>query len=170
MNMPLNECQSLLEEFDQIVPFIATLAKNVSAAALQRGFIKTLVGHKRHFNLWQPAAIWNDETKRYDQPSKDSPALSLSAAQAKWPGLILQRAYTYKAFNALCQGGAAGQTKTALAQIHQAIGLPQMTVHDEISKSINDEKELKIMEEIMVNCVPLKAPVKAELALANHWS
>ena len=45
-----------------------------------------------------------------------------------------------------------------------------MTVHDEISKSINDEKELKIMEEIMVNCVPLKAPVKAELALANHWS
>lgn len=128
------------------------------------------MGHKRHFNLWQPAAIWNDETKRYDKPSKDTLALPLSAAKHKWPDLLLQRAYTYKAFNALCQGGAAGQTKTALVQIHQAIGLPQMTVHDEISKSITDEKELKIMDEIMVNCVPLKAPVKAELALANHWS
>lgn len=170
MNMPLDECEALLNEFDRIVPFIPELAKKVSNAAAKRGYVRNLAGHKRHFNLWQPSAIWNEKTKQYERPTKDTAALSREAAEHKWPDLQLQRAYTYKAFNALCQGGAAGQTKTALVQIHQAIGLPQMTVHDEISKSINHDKELKIMEEVMVNCIPLLAPVKAELALDKHWS
>ena len=92
------------------------------------------------------------------------------AAQARWPKHNLERAGTYKAFNRLCQGGAAGQTKRALLEINKAVGLPQMTVHDEVSKSVSSEKETKLMNEIMINCIPLLSPVRADLELKDHWS
>jgi len=96
-------------------------------------------------------------------------ALPLEEAKDRWPELTLQRAFVFKAFNALIQGSAAGQTKKALVDVASAIGLPQMTVHDEISKSVKDEKEAALMNEIMVNTVPLLSPVRADMDLGLHW-
>lgn len=81
----------------------------------------------------------------------------------------MERAWTYKAFNALIQGGAAGQTKTALVHINRSLGLPMMSVHDEISKSVSNEKEADMMGEIMRNCIPLLAPVRSDLDLGKTW-
>lgn len=162
MNIPEHECDTLLKAFDEIVPFINLLARSVSNAARDRGFIRTLIGHKRHFNLWQPR-------QEYGEQKSFEAALPFEQAKAKWPDRELERAYTYKAFNALCQGGAAGQTKKALVEIYKAVGLPQMTVHDEISKSVVSEKETKMMNEILINCVPLLAPVRADLTVGKSW-
>jgi DNA polymerase I-like protein with 3'-5' exonuclease and polymerase domains len=109
---------------------------------------------------------WRDEN-RY--PKGHWNPRTIEKAQKDWTGLPLERAWTYKAFNGLCQGGGAGQTKKALVDIYESLGLPQMTVHDEISKSVVDEREAKQMNEIMVNTIPLLAPVRADMDLGKTW-
>jgi DNA polymerase I-like protein with 3'-5' exonuclease and polymerase domains len=146
------------------VPYISILNSALTNKARDRGWIKLLLGHKSHFNLWEvPKRDRSDPNENY------SP-LPLDQAKARWPDQRLERAGTYKAFNRLCQGGAAGQTKKALVEINRAIGLPQMTVHDEISKSVADrEKETKLMNEIMVNCIPLLSPVRVDMEIGKTW-
>lgn len=158
LNMSPDQCAQILHEFDQVVPYISLLSSAVSNKAQQRGFIRTLLGHRRHFNLWQPAG------KKYESP------LPADQAKAKWPDHVLQRAYTHKAFNSLIQGGAAGQTKKALVMIAKEIRLPQMTVHDEISVSIQSAKEADQIDEIMCTCIPLQAPVRTDRTISSHWS
>jgi DNA polymerase-1 len=163
MGISPDECDQILRSFDAAVPYIDMLAKAVANMAGSRGFINTLIGHKRHFNLFLPV------TPRGQKRDISLTALPFAAAKALWPKSELERAWTYKAFNALIQGGAAGQTKKALVEINRSVGLPQMTVHDEISKSTASEKETRMMNEIMVHCVPLLAPVRADLTVGKTW-
>lgn len=164
MGISLDQASELLDTFDQTVPYIALLARSVSQRAATKGFIRNLLGHKRRFNLWEVPR------NQRDDPNDTYPMLPLEKAQARWPKKQLERAQTYKAFNALCQGGAAAQTKKALVEIKKAVGLPGMTVHDEISRSILSAKEADTMEEIMVHCIPLRAPVRADRTIGATWS
>lgn len=158
MGIDRDTCEKVLGEFDSIAPYIKQLNEAAAATARNRGYIRTLLGRRRRFNLWAPKGS-----------GKDEPALPHNQAKEKWPEEILERAYVYKAFNALIQGSAADQTKKALIDITRAVGLPQMTVHDEISKSVQSEKEAEIMRECMVGAIPLLAPVRADLDLGGHW-
>lgn len=167
LGLPEHECEQVLQAFDDIVPYIKMLASSVSGIAATRGFIRTLTGHKRHFDYWQvPMSL----RKRNDDGTEpDWTPLKLDEAKRSWPDLPLERAWVYKAFNALIQGGAAGQTKKAIIDIKRALGLPKMTVHDEISKSVKDEHEATRMNEIMVNTIPLLAPVRADQEVGKSW-
>ncbi len=74
------------------VPFVKELSKQVSNVASNRGFIKTFLGRKRRFELWEPRDEWGEK------------AYPLSEAHAKYPKQQLKRAYTHTALNALIQG------------------------------------------------------------------
>ena len=158
MDIDLDTCASVLAEFDSIAPYIKMLNEETRNRAQLRGYIFTLYGRRRRFNLWFPKGS-----------SKEVVALPQEQARHTWPEEILERAYTYKAFNALIQGGAADQTKKALVDINSAVGLPQMTVHDEISASVQSEKEALVMQDCMVNAIPLLAPVRADMDLGGSW-
>lgn len=163
IGLPLTECGEILEAFDRIVPYVKELAQDVMDKATARGWIRLLCGHKRHFNQWEvPYAFRNDPRDNY------APC-SFEQAQARWPGKPIQRAWTYKAFNSLIQGGAAGQTKTALVSIAETIRDPHMTVHDEISVLVKDEAEARQVDEIMCHCVPLLSPVYTDCDLGPSW-
>ncbi len=161
MNLEFEEAERLQNDFDEIVPYIIKLAEGCEAKAGDRGFIKTLLGRKQRFNLWQPR--WNDN------PAERFLALRLEEAQKKWPKSTLKRAFLYKALNYLVQGSAADQTKLALVRIHREIGLPQMTVHDEISKSVRSKEEALEIKRIMETCIQLRAPVRADMDLGPTW-
>lgn len=158
MGIDLDTCASVLAEFDAIAPYIKLLDEACRNLAQSRGYIFTLLGRRRRFNLWFPKGS-----------SKEVIALPFEQAKHKWPEELLERAYTYKSFNALIQGGAADQTKKALVDINSAVGLPQMTVHDEISASVQSEKEALVMQDCMVNAIPLLAPVRADMDLGGTW-
>ena len=160
---PIEECEAIMDGFDRLVPYVSLLNSSCTARAEERGFLRLLAGHKSHFNLLE-VPRW----ERKDPDENWSP-LPLEEAKNRWPKLPIIRAGTYKAFNRLCQGGAAGQTKKALIEINKAIGLPQMTVHDEISKSTKSEKETALMNEIMVNCIPLLSPVRTDISVGKSW-
>lgn len=161
--MALDKCEEILNGFDSLVPYISIMNSACTNVARDRGWLRLLLGHKSHFNLYEVPK------RDRDDPTDTYPALPFAAAKTRWPNKRLERAGTYKAFNRLCQGGAAGQTKKALVEIAKAVGLPGMTVHDEISRSIGSEKEAKDMEEIMVNCIPLKSPVRVDGEVGRTW-
>ena len=161
--MSYDECVDLQCGFDELVPYVKILSDSLTSKAETRGWVRLLLGHKAYFHLYEvPKRLRTGKDDEY-------PALPFEEAKSRWPDVPLQRAGTYKAFNRLCQGGAAGQTKKALVEIKKAIGLPQMTVHDEISKSTQAEKESKIMAEIMVNCIPLRSPVRVDTDIGKTW-
>jgi DNA polymerase I-like protein with 3'-5' exonuclease and polymerase domains len=161
MGMEFEEAERLQQDYDEIVPYIKKLAEGCSTAAGSRGYIKTLLGRKQRFNFWQP--VWNNN------PEERFLAFRLKEAQKKWPKQQLKRAFLYKALNFLAQGSAADQTKLALVRIHQEVGLPQMTVHDEISKSVQSKKEALHIKEIMETCIKLRVPVRADMDLGPTW-
>jgi DNA polymerase-1 len=178
MGISLDKCYEVLEAFDKAVPFVKMLANDTSNLAKRRGYIKTLSGRRRHFNKWTAVATREERAQGVKYDAYDSRELAQAGYEAQWremnPGMPppprqFEHAFAYKALNALIQGGAADQTKTALVHMKQAGIMPRMTVHDEISAFLATEKEHKMHEEIMKNCVNLLAPVRADMSFGDHW-
>lgn len=80
--------------------------------------------------------------------------------------------FDYTALNYLIQPSAADQTKRALIDYHhhpKRKARLLVTVHDEINISMADRKELKILQECMVNAYPLDVPVTTTLKAGSSW-
>jgi DNA polymerase I-like protein with 3'-5' exonuclease and polymerase domains len=153
------EAEALLQKFDAHVPFVKEMADTASRLANQRGWVQTLCGRKRHFNMWEP---------RFQKGERPMP--NLDAARAKWPNETLTRYGAHKALNSLIQGSAADMVKSAILAVHDQMGLvPFMAVHDEIDYGVPDEETAKKIQHIAENCVDMKVPIVADLSIGDHW-
>ena len=160
-----NEAGMLLDTHQTKVPFVKALAELASQQASRNGQIRTLLGRKGRFHLWEPRS-W-DANKR---------ALPHDEAQKEYgPGI--RRAFTYKALNKLIQGSAADQTKKAMADCYSEGLIPMLTVHDELCFSVESEAQAKRIKEIMENGLNhiLKVPTRVDddipalRNLPNNW-
>jgi|GEM_PF-3395349 len=130
MGMDVAEAEPLFEAFHEGAPYIKQLSRRVMAKAEADGVLTTIGGRVRHFDLWEPREF---DDKR--------PALSHDAAKEAY-GKAIKRAFTYKALNSLIQGGAADVMKKAMVECERAgifdvIGVPYLTVHDELDNSVD---------------------------------
>jgi len=152
------ECQQILADFDNFVPFIGGLSKKVCESAEKRGFIRTILGRRRHFNWWSDPSNKNAK-----------PVYGYEEAIRHFGTGELKRAFTYRAYNALIQGSSADQTKLAmLMAAEQGFNL-KMPVHDEINFSIANESEAKQLAHIMETALELEVESKADLDLGRSW-
>lgn len=159
-NITVDVAKKKLEEFDAQVPFVRELSELCMNLAQKRGWIKTLLGRRRHFNLWEPAQRGDGRWTSYP----------LKTAQQAYPGKQLQRAWTYKALNALIQGSAADMTKAAMVKIYEEDGkVPFMAVHDELNYGVSSEDEARHLQKKCETCVTLDVPVRADLSFGDHW-
>jgi DNA polymerase I-like protein with 3'-5' exonuclease and polymerase domains len=154
------EGQQLLETYHQKAPFMRPLSRRFSNLAASTGVIATLLGRKRRFNAW---AVTNraGETKIVHQ---------------RVPGA--KRAFTHKALNARIQGSAADIMKKAMIDIYQSgvcdtLGVPSLTVHDELVGSVPRTKEgqeaLKELSNIMESTVKLSVPLIVDCNVGANW-
>jgi DNA polymerase I-like protein with 3'-5' exonuclease and polymerase domains len=162
LGLEMNEAKPLFEKYHQRVPFVRALAQECSKAASTRGYIRTLLGRQRHFDLWEPS------DSRNKWPNKEIP-LSYDQALRVWEGRPLRRSFTHKALNALVQGSSADMIKKAMIDLHEAGIMPQITVHDEIDFSFNNNQDLVMAQEIMENCVKLHVPLKVDVETGPNW-
>jgi DNA polymerase I-like protein with 3'-5' exonuclease and polymerase domains len=174
MNIPEDTCEEVLVAFDEAAEYIGKLAKACSNRAQAVGYVADFVGRRRRFNLWEPQfpGKWADQkTARAEWVKENGPIVPMlvDLAKHRYGSLMLVRSGTFKAFNGLMQGGSATQTKQSLVDIDSALGTPQMTVHDEISKSVRDERESLMMDEIMKNSIRLLLPVQTDRDLGVSW-
>lgn len=163
LGLELDQAYELFNTYHSKVPFVKELSKQVSHVASTRGYIKTLLGRKRRFELWEPRDEWGQK------------AYPLSEAYAKYPKQELKRAYTHTALNALIQGSSADITKSAMLKIYEDGYLDyidlKLTIHDELDFSV-DQLQQKCLNEaihIMKNCVNISVPLEVDVEKGSNW-
>jgi DNA polymerase I-like protein with 3'-5' exonuclease and polymerase domains len=149
------EAEALFNNYHSRVPFIKELTQTCSRRAENIGHIKTLLGRRCRFNMFEPRG------------EKASP-LPLEEAMEEY-GSNLRRAYTYRAFNRLIQGSAADMTKKAMLDLWNEGIIPHIQVHDELDISVSNFQETRRIVELMENCVDLALPIKVDAELGSTW-
>ena len=159
LDLPVEEASELIAAFHQKVPFL----KGTVEAVMRRiekpssgGAIRTLLGRKCRFPLWEPVAWGVNKALPYEQAVVEY-------------GSRIKRAGTYKGLNRLIQGSAADQTKAAMVALHKAGFRILLQVHDEIAVSVKNKDEAEAAAEIMRKAVDLEVPSKVDVELGNSW-
>ena len=156
LNIPLDEAKDLFQQYHEKVPFVKMLSDYCRNRASSKGFIRTLLGRKCRFDLWEP---------RQYGTGKIAP---FAKAQEEF-GANIKRAFTHKALNRLIQGSAADQTKVAMKELFSEGFNPLLQVHDELCFSSDDPKEIEKIAEIMESCVELEIPSKVDIEYGTSW-
>ncbi|HEY7824744.1 MAG TPA: DNA polymerase A family protein, partial [Acidimicrobiia bacterium] len=152
------EAGALLATHHEKVPFVKGLADLAMQQASKHGVIRTLLGRRCNFHLWEPRSFGYNKPLPFDEAMKTY-------------GQPLTRAFTYKALNKLIQGSAADQTKKAMADCHAEGLLPMLTVHDELCFSVESSEQAARIQEIMETGLSnvLKVPSKVDAEMGANW-
>ena len=151
-----DKAEELFSVYHNRVPFVKTLMKSVSNRAQQRGQIRTLLGRLCRFHLWEPNSFGMHKALPFEQ-----------AVQEHGPGI--KRAYTYKALNKLIQGSAADMTKKSMLDLYKEGIIPHIQIHDELDISVENDKQAKLIKEVMESAVDLEIPNKVDYESGKNW-
>jgi DNA polymerase I-like protein with 3'-5' exonuclease and polymerase domains len=163
-NKSEDEAKQILKKFDDGVPFVKEIADMTMSIAQRRGYIKTFLGRRRHFNFWEPV-----EAFKMRHAGMDTTPVRLDVAKQKWLGLRLQRANTHKALNSLIQGTAADMTKAAMIDCWEEHRmLPYMQVHDELNFGTTPDQD-KSLQDTIENCLKMEVPILSNPTIGAHW-
>jgi len=159
LDLSLDEASELIEQFHKNVPFL----KGTVNAVMKRidhpaagGAIRTLLGRKCRFPLWEPME-WGVNK-----------ALPREQAVMEY-GSRIKRAGTYKGLNRLIQGSAADQTKAAMVALAKAGFTPILQVHDELALSVKNREEALAAAEIMAQAARLEVPSRCDVEVGPSW-
>jgi len=148
------DAEDLFRTYHDKVPFVKMLMESVMRRAQDKGRVRTLLGRRCRFNLWEPNQFGIHK------------ALSHEDALAEHgPGI--KRAFTYKALNKLIQGSAADMTKKAMVDLYKEGIIPHIQVHDELDISVNNNADK--IKEIMESAVDLEVPNKVDYESGPNW-
>ena len=159
LDVTVEEAKGLIRQYHQQVPFVKELMDSVQrhvGGPMGSGFVRSLLGRKCRFNLWEPNLFVT------------SKALPKEQATIEY-GNNIKRAYTYKSLNRLIQASAADQVKKAMCEIYQTGKVPLIQIHDELAFSVKDLEEAQALQEIMATCVKLQVPSPTDAALGPNW-
>jgi DNA polymerase I-like protein with 3'-5' exonuclease and polymerase domains len=159
LDLPLDEASELIATFHSKVPFL----KGTVDAVMRRiehpasgGAIRTLLGRKCRFPLWEPVE-WGVNK-----------ALPREQAIIEY-GQRIKRAGTYKGLNRLIQGSAADQTKAGMVALYKAGFDIRLQVHDEIALSVQSKEDAREAANLMANAVRLEVPSRVDVEVGPSW-
>jgi DNA polymerase I-like protein with 3'-5' exonuclease and polymerase domains len=161
LDISLEEAKEMIAQFDKALPFVKALntgVQNRLSDPRSSGSIRSILGRKCRFDMWEPASFGMNKAMKYDE-----------AIAAYGPTTRLQRAMTYKALNRLIQASAADMTKAAWLACCKAGHVPMLQVHDELAFSVQDVDEARKLSGIMSNAVPLCVPNKCDIDIGPSW-
>lgn len=161
LGLSTEETRELFERHAEAIPFARRLARLCQRQVERRGYVRSLLGRRVRFPLWEPAS--------YER--RDGRALPRAAAEAAWPGQRLAPARLHKALNSLIQPSAADQMKLAMLAVWRA-GLGRrvlVQVHDELGCSVPDEATGHRIAELMRDAAPLDLPSQVDVSFGSNW-
>ena len=148
------EANNLFKTYHDRVPFVKQLMESVMERAQDAGKIRTLLGRRCRFNLWEPRQFGVHKALPHEEAIKEH-------------GSGIKRAYTYKALNKLIQGSAADMTKKAMVDLYKEGIVPHIQVHDELDISVDGNADK--IKEIMESAVELEVPNKVDYESGPNW-
>jgi DNA polymerase I-like protein with 3'-5' exonuclease and polymerase domains len=149
--------KDLLQTYHSAVPFVKQLIYHTMDRAQERGWIRTVLGRKCRFNMWEPATFGMHKPQTFEEASLEHGSRNI------------KRAFTYKALNKLIQGSAADMTKKAMVNLKNEGLLPMIQIHDELNISFENNKQADTIKEIMEQAVSLKIPNKVDFEDGECW-
>lgn len=159
LDMSTDEASTLIELFHQKVPFLRStidaVMRRIESPA-SGGAIRTLLGRKCRFPLFEPVAWGVNKALPYEQAIIEY-------------GPRIKRAMTYKGLNRLIQGSAADQTKMAMVKLHEAGFTVLLQLHDEIVVSVKTREEAEEVGRIMATAVELAVPSVVDVEVGSSW-
>lgn len=163
LGLTKSKAKELFAAYFDAMDFAKPTMESAIAEAQATGVITTILGRKSRFNLWEPKG-WG----------KRSFPLPLEKAIMQYGDV--KRAETHKALNRRLQGSAADQMKLAMHKcwkdgVYDDIGVPRLTVHDEVNHSDPGGKDegFAEMKHIFETVLPLKIPVLFEGEIGPDW-
>ncbi|MGH2567289.1 MAG: DNA polymerase, partial [Bacteroidota bacterium] len=160
LGLTVDECKPMWDMYHEKMPFIRGLSQKCSDAASSRGWVKTLSGRKRRFNLYGPRKY-----KAGDKPLAYDEAVKMYGPHVvKW--------FTYRASNAVVQGSAADILKRAMVTVFKNGLVPLASVHDELLFSlelVNMNSTVRKVKYIMETHTVLKVPTPVDVAVGPSW-
>ena len=159
LDMGSEQADELISLFHENVPFLRSTVDAVMRrieSPSSGGAIRTLLGRKCRFPLFEPVAWGVNKALPYEQ------------AQLEY-GPRIKRAMTYKGLNRLIQGSAADQTKMAMVKLHEAGFTILLQLHDEIVVSVNNQEEAEEVGRIMRTAVELGVPSVVDVEVGKSW-
>ena len=161
MDIEVSEAKALVKQYHSRVPFVKGLMQGVTNRLNDKasaGSIRSILGRKCRFDLWEPDTFSMNKALPYREAIKEYGETTR-----------LKRAYTYKALNRLIQASAADMTKKAMVDIYKSGRLPMLQVHDELAMSVKDRAEAEEVSKIMVGAVPLEVPSQCDIEIGPSW-
>lgn len=159
------EGKALFQNYHRALPFVQATMDWTSNSVERDGYIATILGRRSRFDLWEPVKF-----------TKDTIPLPYEKAVKKYGEV--RRAGLHKSLNRKLQGSAADLMKMGMltcweSGIFDVLGIPQLTVHDELDGSYDPtpecEQALKEMTHIMETAIPLSIPIKFEVDTGTDW-
>jgi DNA polymerase I-like protein with 3'-5' exonuclease and polymerase domains len=165
LGMNLSEAESIFALYHEKMPFVRETYNLAAKRAGSRGYVKTILGRRARFNMWESDS-WGVR-----EDAVDDRGLAIE----KW-GKV-RRAYTHKALNRILQGSAADINKMAMIKMVEegvtgSIGVPLMTVHDELVWTAPGTKEgIEALEHAgRIMCgFDLKIPLAIDDERGENW-
>jgi DNA polymerase I-like protein with 3'-5' exonuclease and polymerase domains len=148
------DAEDLFRTYHDKVPFVKMLMESVSRRAQEMGHVRTLLGRRCRFPLWEPNQFGIHKPLKHEE-----------ALLEHGPGI--RRAFTYKALNKLIQGSAADMTKKAMVELHKEGITPHIQVHDELDISVDGNADK--IKEIMETAVELEVDNKVDYESGPNW-
>ena len=161
LDISLDEAKELVRQYHTRGPFVKMLMTGVQNRLNDKGSsgsIRSLLGRKCRFDLWEPDTFAMNKALPYRE-----------AVQEHGETTRLKRAYTYKALNRLIQASAADMTKKAMINIYKTGRIPLIQIHDEIAMSVKDENDAKKIAQMMETAVELEVPSKCDVEIGPDW-
>lgn len=169
LRVSVEEAQEIIQQYHARMPWVEGLTKFCEGRAKTRGFIRLIDGARCRFDKWEP---WgNGRDTKYAAPMREAEAqAALDDPYHPWYRAgRLRRADTRKAMNRGVQGGSARQTKMAMRDCYREGLLPMLQMHDEICLPIADEASGRRVQEIMIEAVKLRVPMKVDMQFGYSW-
>ena len=158
LGLDKDDIDTVFKQYHSTVPFVKELTDKTMRRAGEKGYIRTILGRKCRFHLWEPNHFGVHK------------ALPQAQAEVEYGGMNrIKRAWTYKALNRLIQGSAADQTKMAMVKLYREGFLPLIQVHDELDMSFSSDEEKKKIIEIMEHALELRVPSKVDAEIGPSW-
>jgi DNA polymerase I-like protein with 3'-5' exonuclease and polymerase domains len=157
LGVDVDKAHELINLYNRKVPFVKELSDLCMKKANNEGVIRTKLGRKCRFDMWEPKDFGIHTPERFEN------------ASAKYGQANIKRAFTYKALNRLIQGSAADQTKQAVVSCVEEGYLPLLQIHDELCFNIENTDQVEQIKKLMETCVELKVPSKVDVALGKDF-
>lgn len=147
-------------------PYVKPTMALIGQEVQEFGFVRTLLGRKVRFDLWEPKDKYGYEP------------VPFRAAVNLW-GVNIRRAYEYRGVNYKFQGSEPDIMKTGMRDclrsgVFDYTGVPRLTVHDELDFSVRDDspqtrEAFAFIQQTMQNAIRLRIPVKVDVSTGPNW-